>query len=168
MGQSPKTVPQTYPINTPTPTGGYTVAATATSGAVSNSAIVNAAMKYNGKHNYHYGGPPPIGTVDCSSWVSEVLGKDLGMNIPGGAWAKVTASGTQHGPDTLSYIAWSGATTVGHSASDAKPGDLVVWQTHMGICIGANQMISAQDEALGTGTANIHMAGEVLFVRRIH
>jgi cell wall-associated NlpC family hydrolase len=49
----------------------------------------------------------------------------------------------------------------------AQAGDLCCWQTHIGICTGSGQMISAQDPALGTGVSNIELAGEILFVRRI-
>lgn len=137
----------------------------------STSAIAAAAAKYNG-HSYLYGGHPgPSGTGpwDCSSFVSWVLGHDLGMSIPGGSWAKVTDNGNVHGPTTVSYLSWSGAQTIGHSASVARPGDLLVWQTHIGICTSSNEMISAQDEALGTGYASISGAipGELLFVRRV-
>lgn len=138
------------------------------SNSSSGNAIVSAAMKYNGVHDYSYGAPPPIGKHDCSSWVSEVL-NDCGLAIPGGSWEKQTNNGTTHGPATFDYLTWSGATTIGHSASDAQPGDLCVWQTHMGICIGSNQMISDQDPADGIGTGAIvpPMPGEILFVRRL-
>jgi cell wall-associated NlpC family hydrolase len=164
-GKKPTVQVQTASIDTPTASASPGTVQTV-SGTGGTSGIVSAAMKYDGTHNYHFGGPPPIGTVDCSSWVSKVL-SDCGLTIPGGSWAVVTKNGTVHGPNTLSYLAWSGAETVSHKAAHAQPGDLVVWQTHMGIAIGNGEMISAQDEELGTGTAKIFIAGEILFVRRV-
>jgi cell wall-associated NlpC family hydrolase len=137
--------------------------------SAAGSAVSADAVKYIG-HAYSYGGAPgPDGAApwDCSSFVSFVLGHDLGMAIPGGSWASVTSNGASHGPTTLSYLAWSGATTVGHTAAVAQAGDLCVWQTHIGICTGAGQMVSAEDEQLGTGLSNIAIPGEMLFVRRL-
>jgi cell wall-associated NlpC family hydrolase len=162
-GKSPATVKPTLQITDSPPSTDTNSSTTLPSG---NNSIVGIAMKSNGQHRYIYGAPPPIGKVDCSSWVSEVLG-DAGLPIPGGTWAQMTHNGTEHGPTTISYLGWSGAKTIGHSPSDAQPNDLVVWQTHMGICIGPNQMISAQDEKLGIGTSTIHIPGELLFVRRL-
>lgn len=164
-GAAPLKQAQISPIGTPTAAAG----SPASSPAGSTSAIVAAALKYDGTHNYHYGGPPPAGTVDCSSWVTDVLGHDCGLPVPGGSWAKVTGNGTSHGPNTVSYLTWSGAETIGHHSSAARPGDLAVWQSHMGIVIGPNQMISAQDEKLGTGKSIIDGAipFEFLFIRRI-
>lgn len=132
--------------------------------AVSTSVIASNAMAYVGKLRYVYGGPPPAGTVDCSSFASKVLAESAIPN-PGGSPFNPNA----HGPSTLHYIAWSGAQTVGHSASVAEPGDLVVWQTHMGIAIGNGQMVSARDPAQGVGVDNIagDMPGELMFIRRI-
>jgi cell wall-associated NlpC family hydrolase len=146
-------------------------AASSVASATTSSAIANDALRYSG-HAYLFGGAPgPDGSRpwDCSSFASWVLGHDLGFALPGGSWASVTASGAEHGPSTISYLSWSGAQTVGHTASVAQPGDLLVWQTHCGFCIGPNEMISAQDEALGTGTSVITGAipGELLFVRRV-
>src|ERR1035441_380696 len=84
---------------TPTPGPGSTISVTppsssgvATSGAggssATGSAIANDALKYVG-HAYVYGGPSNVtGGWDCSSFVSWVIGHDLGMTIPGGSWAR--------------------------------------------------------------------------------
>jgi cell wall-associated NlpC family hydrolase len=137
----------------------------------SDSAIANAAEKRIGQNPYVFGGAPgPDGTgpVDCSSFASLVLGHDLNIPIPGGSWAEVTNNGSTHGPSTVSYLSWSGAETIGHNADVAQPGDLCVWQTHMGICVGPNQMVSAQDPAKGTGLSEINGAiPEFLFIRRV-
>lgn len=122
------------------------------------------ALSYKGKLTYVFGGPPPPGTVDCSSFASKVL-HQAGYSSPGGQ----PYSASSHGPTTISYLSWNGAFTVGHSPSDAQENDLCVWQTHMGICIGGGQMVSARDPAEGVGVDNIagDMPGEVLFVRRL-
>lgn len=138
--------------------------------AATASAIANDALKYAG-HPYLYGGAPgTAGTRpwDCSSFCNWVLGHDLGMKLPGAS--SPGYSGTSHGPNTLLYLGWGAATTVGHSASAAQAGDLCVWQTHMGIATGGGQMISALNESLGTRVTTIaggSPAGEALFVRRI-
>lgn len=153
-----------------------TVAASSSSAPASGSspatasAIANDALKYEG-HAYLYGGAPgTAGTRpwDCSSFANWVLGHDSGMKLPGSSSAGY--SGTSHGPNTLLYLGWGAATTVGNSASAAKAGDLCVWQTHMGIALGGGQMISALNESLGTRVTSIPggaPGGEVLFVRRI-
>ena len=152
-----------YPIAGSSGTGGF-------QGSATGSAIAQDALQYQG-HKYLYGGPSNVnGGWDCSSFVSWVLGHDLGLQIPGGSWSKVTNNGGSHGPTTLSYLAWSGASTVGHSASDAQAGDLCVWQSHMGIAIGGGRMISALNPSLGTEVTTISGGapfGELLFVRRL-
>jgi peptidoglycan DL-endopeptidase CwlO len=148
-GKSPSTA---APADTIAGTAGTAAAASgapAAGGTASDSAIASDALKYVGQ-GYIYGGPSTPGRWDCSSFVSYVLGHDLGLAVPGGTWASVTANGTQHGPTTLSYLLFG--TAVSHA--DAQPGDLVVSVEHMGIIISATQMVSAQDEALGTGIGN--------------
>lgn len=122
------------------------------------------ASSYVGKLRYVFGGPPPIGTVDCSSFASKVL-HEGGISAPGGQ----LYSASTHGPNTISYLSWSGARTIGHSASMAQENDLCVWQTHMGICIGGGKMVSARDPQEGVGVDDIagDMPGELLFVRRL-
>lgn len=133
------------------------------------SAVADTALKYRG-HAYLFGGAPGAdgrGPWDCSSFVNWVLGHDLGMTLPGSS--RGGYDGSSHGPTTLSYLAWTGARTIGHSGAVAAPGDLCVWQTHMGIAIGGGKMISARDPAEGTGIDTIDgdIPGELLFVRRI-
>jgi cell wall-associated NlpC family hydrolase len=77
--------------------------------------------------------------------------------------------GSVHGPATGSWIIWTGATTVGHDGNVAQAGDLAVWQTHMGICTGPNQMVSAQNPGSGTQVSSINgFINEFLFIRRLH
>lgn len=118
------------------------------SSSVSGSAILADAQKYNG-HKYVFGGPSnPNGGWDCSSFVSYVLGHDMGLPIPGGSWAQVTNSGSSHGPVASQYLTWSGATTV--PASGVQPGDLLCWDTHIGFAVDSTHMFSALDTNDGT------------------
>jgi len=129
-------------------TGTSSIVGTATGGGgtASGSAIASDALKYAGQ-GYIYGGPSSPGRWDCSSFVSYVLGHDLGLAIPGGTWVSVTASGTQHGPDSSAYMSFGTSVPL----AQAQPGDLVATADHMGIVIGNGQMISAQNAQLGTG-----------------
>lgn len=156
-GKSPAKQTQVSPIGTPQGTS-----ATATAGGGGDPAAI--ASSYVGKLQYVFGGPPPAGTVDCSSFASKVL-HEAGIQNPGGEPFNANA----HGPNTLSYLSWSGAVTVGHSATDAQRNDLCVWQTHMGIALGNGQFVSARDPAEGVGIDDISgdVPGELLFVRRL-
>lgn len=160
QGTSPNTGQKQALLSVGGSSGGVPVS----TGAGGNLASV--ALSYVGKLTYLYGGPNPLSpqTVDCSSFASKCLNQ-VGYANPGGAkydpW--------HHGPTTLNYLVWGGAQTVGHQASDAQENDLCVWQTHMGICIGNGQMVSARDPAEGVGVDPIagDMPGEFLFVRRL-
>ena len=159
QGQAPATGQVVTPLASPFGTAGTAA------GVPGGGSLVQTALSTQG-HCYLYGGAPgPSGTGcwDCSSaanwWLTQA-----GYTIPGGAWNPAT-----HGPDTLSYLAWGGAVTIGHSSSQAQAGDLVVWQTHMGVAIGNGQMISALNPSKGTLVTPIdgQVLGEILFVRRI-
>lgn len=120
--------------------------ASSSGGTVTSSAIASDAQKYVGQ-GYQYGGPSSPGKWDCSSFVSYVLGHDLGIALPGGSWSSVTANGTQHGPDSTAYMSFGTAVNL----ANAQPGDIVATPVHMGIVIGNGQMVSAENEQLGTG-----------------
>ena len=134
--------------------------------AANAGGIAGNAQKYVGKLRYVFGGPPPLGTVDCSSFASKVL-HESGVANPGGA----PYNPNVHGPNTLSYLVWKGAKTIGHNGNIAEAGDLCVWQTHMGIAIGGGQMVSARSASsnpnVGIDTIEGDIAGELLFVRRL-
>lgn len=110
--------------------------------------IAAAALRYKGQ-GYVYGGTGARpGDWDCSSFVSYILGRVLGLTLPGGSWATVTGNGTQHGPVVVTYATWTGAVTI--AQADAAAGDLVMWPGigtggHIGIVLGPNQMVSALD-----------------------
>lgn len=158
-----------YPIGSPASATGGSIGAGSPPGSGSGQAIAQDALRYVG-HAYLFGGAPGTSGQqpwDCSSFVNWVLGHDEGLAIPGFA----TYNGSVHGPNTLLYLAWPGATTVGHDGNQAQPGDLCVWQTHMGIAIGNGQMVSARsansNPPTGIDTINDDIPGEILFVRRL-
>jgi cell wall-associated NlpC family hydrolase len=113
--------------------------------------IAADALQYKGK-GYVWGGPADHpGNWDCSSFVSYVLGHDLGMKLPGGGhYGDAGYPPHAHGPTTLQYLLFGTPVNL----NQAQSGDLVVSSEHMGIVIGNGQMISAQDPQLGTGVAS--------------
>jgi cell wall-associated NlpC family hydrolase len=140
------------------------------SAGTTSSGIANDALQYQGQGYVWGGNASKPGDWDCSSFVSYVLGHDLGMALPGGHWGESGFPPSTHGPTTLSYLSWSGAKTIGNNPASAQAGDLCVWQSHMGIATGGGNMVSALDEAEGTKQTTIKggaPSGEILFVRRI-
>jgi cell wall-associated NlpC family hydrolase len=146
------------------------VATTAVTGAM----IAAAGRKYAGA-GYTYGGPGwPPGNWDCSSFVSAVLGHDLGMGLPGGRWGGPGMPPAVHGPVVMSYVTWSGADPV--PAGRQSPGDLACFAGlgtggHIGIVLGPDEMVSALDTAQGTLVSPIQgygPPGAPLVYRRVH
>ena len=136
--------------------------------AVTGVQIAQDALKYVG-HKYVYGGPSNAKTgFDCSSFVSLVLGHDLGMQIPGGSWASATDNGTAHGPVVADYISWNGATTIPND--QAQAGDLILYgpNTHCGIATSATRFVSAEDPQDGTGVAPMSAGPGAWITRRIN
>lgn len=131
--------------------GTTTAVVTGGHGTATGNAISAAALNYSGQ-GYVWGGPADKpGDWDCSSFVSYVLGHDLGLALPGGGrYGDPGYPPHAHGPTTLSYMLFG--TTVNQGSE--QPGDLVVSAEHMGIVIGGGRMISAQDPQLGTGIGN--------------
>jgi hypothetical protein len=135
---------------------------------VTGAQIVADARRYIG-HGYVFGGPSNVkGGWDCSSYVSWVLGHDLRLALPGGSWAKVTGSGSQHGPDVADYLNWGGATTI--PADQAQAGDLCCYgpNEHIAICTSRTGGISAEDPANGTQTAPLSSGPGPYVIRRIN
>lgn len=117
------------------------------SASASGDAIAKAALNYIGQ-GYVFGGRADRpGNWDCSSYVSYVLGHDLGMKLPGGKWGDPGFPPHAHGPTTTNYLMFGKPI----SASQAAKGDLVVSSTHMGIVVGENTYVSAKTPAAGTG-----------------
>jgi cell wall-associated NlpC family hydrolase len=136
--------------------------------AAGGSSLVGAMMASVG-HAYHFSGAPGNdgeAPWDCSSCVNYNANIKAGMPIPGAGPGKYNAN--QHGPATPTWILWGGLSTVGHSSSVAQPGDILVWQTHMGVCVAPGKMVSALNPEKGTLETSIDgiISGEILFVRR--
>lgn len=118
---------------------------------VTGDQIAADALKWQGQ-GYVYGGSASRpGLWDCSSFVSWVLGHDLGLALPGGKWGGAGFPPDSHGPVVESYASWKGAITV---QSPAR-GDLVCFvgqgtSGHIGIVLGPDQMVSALDSSQGT------------------
>lgn len=130
----------------------YTFGQTATdvANAVTGSVVANAALKYRGQGYVWGGNASSPGQWDCSSFVSYVLGHDLGMTLPGGGkWGDPGYPPHAHGPTTLQYMLYG----TGIDLSQVNAGDLIVSVEHIGIAISTTEMISAQDPSSGTGVA---------------
>jgi len=126
------------------------------------------AQRYIGA-GYQFGGHPAdgVGHWDCSSFMNKVVGIDTGLPIPG--YDAGVYTGKTHGPIALAWFAWTQLVTVGHDGDAAQVGDFCCWQTHIGICIGGGQMVSARNEREGTGVSHINTggpAGQLLSIRR--
>lgn len=117
--------------------------------SATGSAIADDALKYNGAGYVWGGNASQVGDWDCSSFVSYVLGHDLGMNLPGGKWGEPGFPPHAHGPTTMQYLMFGSPLNL----DQVQAGDLIVSSEHIGIAISPTQMISAQDPALGTGVA---------------
>lgn len=169
-GKNPTITTTSYPITT-SPAAFTTQDATGVAAHASvtgtSSNIAQDAQRYIGS-GYVWGGAPGSGSGhwDCSSFANAVIGRDLGLAIPG--YKAGAYHGQSHGPTTVVWLVWTGAFTI--KKQDIAPGDLCVWQTHMGIAVGNGRMVSAQDQQLGTRETTISGGapfGEKLFVRRL-
>ena len=119
--------------------------------ATTTSAIATAALKYQGQ-GYVYGGPADRpGNWDCSSFVSYVLGHDLGLPLPGGKWGDPGFPPNAHGPTTGDYMSYG--TPI--NRSQVQAGDLIVWADHIAIAVSGSEAISAHDPAEGTSVTGI-------------
>lgn len=120
-------------------------------GAGGTNAIVADAQQYIGQGYVWGGSAAQPGDWDCSSFVSYVLGHDLGLPLPGGKWGDPGFPPNAHGPTTGSYLLYG--TPIDRTA--CGPGDLVVWSSHMGIAVSNTQVISARDPQEGVGISSI-------------
>lgn len=117
----------------------------------STSAIAQDALKYVGAGYVFGGNASQVGHWDCSSFVSYVLGHDLGLPLPGGRWGDPGFPPHAHGPTTSNYLLWGTAL----NRNQVQAGDLVVWPTHMGIALSQTEIVAARTTASGTGTSQI-------------
>ena len=156
QGQSPSTAAKANPIAQVTQVSAATADVSGNLGNGSGGEIAADAIKYVG-HAYVFGGAPgPAGNNpwDCSSFCNWVIGHDVGLAIPlikAGGY-----DGTSHGPPTTAWFVWPGCVTIGTDPAQAEPGDLAIWDIHhMGICLGPDQMISAENPSAGTQVSAI-------------
>lgn len=146
---------------------------------VTGAQIAADAMKYRGL-GYVYGGDASSpGNWDCSSFVSYVLGHDLGLGLPGnGRFGEPGYPPHAHGPVVVDYANWTGARTVATgpgAANAARAGDLCCFvglgaSGHIGIATGSNRMVSALDTSQGTiasPIAGYGPYGAPLIIRRV-
>lgn len=143
-------------------TSGSTAGSSAT-----GSAIADDALKYVGQGYVWGGNADKPGNWDCSSFVSYVLGHDLNMNLPGGKWGDPGFPPHAHGPTTLQYLLFGQPV----NANQVQAGDLIVYNTHIGIAVSSTEMVSAEDQAQGTGKSTItgmtSSLGETPHFRRV-
>lgn len=123
----------------------------ASNSPIGTNAIAAAAQRYIGQGYVWGGSAAQPGDWDCSSFVSYVLGHDLGLPLPGGHWGDPGFPPNAHGPVTGSYLLYG--TPIDRTALAA--GDLVVWSSHMGIAISNTEIISARDPQEGVGVSSI-------------
>lgn len=137
-----------------------------------SSNLANLALEYIG-YRYVWGGAPASGASDCSGFVNMIVGWFAGMAIPG--YKAGSYNGSVHGPTTIQWLAWNGCQRV-KGIANARPGDLAVWQTHMGIIVAAGQssesvmMVSDLNPSLGTMETTVAGAappGEILSIERL-
>jgi cell wall-associated NlpC family hydrolase len=133
-------------------------AAAAAGGAAAGSGLLGTsggiagdAQKYIGAGYVWGGNADAVGNWDCSSFVSYVLGHDIGLPLPGGHWGDPGFPPHAHGPTTGSYALYGTAI----NRNQVQPGDLVVWSTHVGIAIDGTSIVSARDVQEGTGISTI-------------
>lgn len=125
---------------------GSTIAA---GGTALGQRIANDAMQYVGTGYVYAGNASKIGDWDCSSFVSYVLGHDLGIPLPGGNWGDPGFPPHAHGPASGGYMMYG----QGIELSQVNAGDLIATTDHIAIAISPTMMVSAQDERLGVGTS---------------
>lgn len=105
--------------------------------------IAATAMYYAGKVPYVYGGNTPSGW-DCSGMVQYVCRESAGINLPRTSeeqWAAVQhISQSQLVAGDLVFAQFAG--------DNASPG-------HVGIYVGSGSIVSAEDQALGTGYSTL-------------
>jgi cell wall-associated NlpC family hydrolase len=121
---------------------------------VNQAAIANQFRRYLHRVPYVWAGASPRGW-DCSGAVNYVTCHDMGYDIPG--YRGGSFSGSTHGPNTYSWLAWGGVYEIPRSST--RNGTYVIWPSHMGIAVGPNYYISAFDTELGTVIEPIHGGG---------
>ena len=107
----------------------YAAAYTSAAGSATGSAIANAARAWAGVGYYSWGGANPATGADCSGFTQYIFSL-YGISLAHNNLAQA-AAGYQV------------------SAGEALPGDIVVWDNHVGIYTGGGYYVSAMSESLG-------------------
>jgi cell wall-associated NlpC family hydrolase len=156
-GKAPSAGGQAYPVGTPTaaPAGAGSAGAGARGGTATGNSIASDFLTYAGKVPYVWGGASPVTGWDCSGSCNYVINRDNNTAIPGAGPGQLTG----HGPSTLGWLAWAPGHMIRLTAAQAGVGDLVIWQTHMGVITGPGEYVSAYDTQEGTVVKPIHGGG---------
>ena len=97
--------------------------------------IVQYALQFVG-NPYVWGGTSLTEGADCSGFTMKVF-ENFGITLPHSSTAQFSASGAKVISTSLNDM------------SNALPGDLLVWNGHVAIYIGNNQMVHAQSKNTG-------------------
>ncbi len=103
--------------------------------------IVQYALQFVG-NPYVYGGTSLTEGTDCSGFTMRVF-ENFGIALPHSSTAQFSASGAKVISTSLNDM------------SNALPGDLLVWNGHVAIYIGNNQMVHAQSKNTGIVVSKI-------------
>ena len=134
--------------NTGTSVGNYTNGNAISQSANTSSrgqAILAYAQQFIG-NPYVYGGNSLTDGVDCSGFVQQVMA-NFGITTQRTSWGQETDG------QAVSY-------------NDVQVGDLIIYDGHVGIYAGDNQMINAIDEAHGIGYSDVK-SGQITSIRRL-
>lgn len=107
--------------------------------------VVDFALQFVG-NPYVYGGTSLTNGADCSGFVMSVY-KNFGYSLPRTTWGMETSG-------------------VAVSESDIRPGDLVLYEGHVGIYMGEGNIVHARNSRCGITTNNMHYQ-TVKTIRRI-
>lgn len=140
------------------PSAGAGGAAGGTFGST-ESVLANDMLRYVHVVPYTWGGANPQTGWDCSGAVNYCANLDVGLPIPG--YAPSSRPVDVHGPPTLQWMAWAPLHMQSLTAAEVAPGDICLWQTHMGVATSNTQYVSAYDTAEGTVVHAIHGGGPV-------
>lgn len=126
----------------------------AESGGASGQEIATYAKKFKG-HRYVLGGPgdyqtkhsPPFGAWDCAGFVSQMY-DHFGLGSPTAGINVTALRNWSHNKKDKKPTIGGMAFFVGADGSPSHPG-------HVGLVTGNNEMINAEDEAMGTRMATL-------------
>lgn len=113
--------------------------------SANGQAVVDYACQFIG-NPYVWGGTSLTNGVDCSGFVQSVYA-NFGISLPRTTWDQINAG-------------------VGVSYNEAMPGDLILYDGHVGIYMGNGQIVNAMNESDGIGICPATYTN-ILAVRRV-